>query len=164
MLLGPAMRSMPVLYSASSITGRSRKPCDWRAPAARCRCAGPAERTDKRLSKRPCSMYLDEVLSAQKRGEAKGIASICSAHPRVLGQGMQVFGQPLIEATCNQVNQFGGYTGMTPEDFVGFIRKLAEEHQIPFEHIMLGGDHLGPHVWQNEPASEAMAKARVMIA
>ncbi len=109
-------------------------------------------------------MYLDEVVSAQKCGEAKGIASICSAHPRVLGQGMEVFGRPLIEATCNQVNQFGGYTGMTPKDFVASIRQIAGEHQIPFEHIMLGGDHLGPHVWQKGPCSEAMAKARVMIA
>ena len=27
----------------------------------------------------------------------------------------------LIEATCNQVNQQGGYTGMTPADFRGFV-------------------------------------------
>ncbi|SQD01324.1 tagatose-6-phosphate ketose/aldose isomerase [Escherichia coli] len=31
----------------------------------------------------------------------------------------------LIEATSNQVDQFGGYTGMTPADFRGFVCQLA---------------------------------------
>ena len=59
-------------------------------------------------------MYLDDVVTAQKRGEAKGIPSICSAHPYVIKQTLRVSETlrvpPLIEATCNQVNQFGGYT------------------------------------------------------
>jgi len=109
-------------------------------------------------------MYLDDVVAAQKRGEARGIASICSAHPRVLEQALRTFGHPLIEATCNQVNQFGGYTGMTPQDFADFVRRIAAQHQIQYENILLGGDHLGPHVWRNEVARAAMAKARTMVA
>ncbi len=31
----------------------------------------------------------------------------------------------LIEATCNQVNQDGGYTGMTPADFRAFVETIA---------------------------------------
>jgi tagatose-1,6-bisphosphate aldolase non-catalytic subunit AgaZ/GatZ len=31
----------------------------------------------------------------------------------------------LIEATCNQVNQDGGYTGMTPADFRRFVEDIA---------------------------------------
>lgn len=105
----------------------------------------------------------DEMISAQKRGEVKGIASICSAHPFVIRQALKMFDFPLIEATCNQVNQFGGYTGMTPMDFVAYVRGIAEENHFPFENVILGGDHLGPNVWQNEPAESAMQKAEVLI-
>jgi D-tagatose-1,6-bisphosphate aldolase subunit GatZ/KbaZ len=112
-------------------------------------------------------MYLDEIVQAQKRGEAKGIASICSAHPYVIQQTLKVSKtfrvSPLIEATCNQVNQFGGYTGMAPKDFVSYVRSIASENNFPFENIILGGDHLGPNVWQNEPAESAMQKSAVMI-
>ncbi|MEO8357638.1 MAG: class II D-tagatose-bisphosphate aldolase, non-catalytic subunit [Chloroflexota bacterium] len=116
-------------------------------------------------------MYLDEILAAQKRGEAKGIPSICSAHPYVLRTALgrvkatEVATTPvLIEATCNQVNQFGGYTGMTPRDFVAYVKGIADENSFPFENLILGGDHLGPNVWQNEPAESAMQKADVLVA
>lgn len=109
-------------------------------------------------------MYLDEIVRAQKGGKAKGIPSLCSAHPWVLKAAMQNnAGNLLIEATCNQVNQFGGYTGMTPADFIGYVRGIAEENKFPFEKIILGGDHLGPNVWQNEPAESAMQKSAVMM-
>lgn len=109
-------------------------------------------------------MYLDQVILEQKRGKARGIASICSAHPLVLKAAM--LQQPetlLIEATCNQVNQFGGYTGMTPWDFAAYVRKIANENHYPFEKIILGGDHLGPNVWQDEPAESAMQKSEEMV-
>jgi D-tagatose-1,6-bisphosphate aldolase subunit GatZ/KbaZ len=112
-------------------------------------------------------MYLDEIVAAQKRGEARGIPSVCSAHPYVLRQTLKVSEifsvSPLIEATCNQVNQFGGYTGMTPVDFVRYVRGIAQENQFPFENIILGGDHLGPSVWQAEPADIAMEKAEALV-
>ena len=110
---------------------------------------------------------LREIVDANRRGEGLGIYSICSADPRVLEAGMT---QALrdgtvvcIEATCNQVNQFGGYTGMTPADFRGFVGSIAAETGLPQERIILGGDHLGPWVWQSEPAASAMAKARDMV-
>lgn len=109
-------------------------------------------------------MYLDDVLAAQKRGAAIGITSVCSAHPLVLRQALETFKHPLIEATCNQVNQFGGYTGMTPEAFAAFVGGLATELGLRFDDIILGGDHLGPHVWQADVASQAMTKAKQMIA
>jgi len=109
-------------------------------------------------------MYLDEIVTARKRSESRGIVSICSAHPWVLKAAMQYATAPLlIEATCNQVNQFGGYTGMTPADFVRYVRGIAEENHFPFERIILGGDHLGPSVWQNEPAEVAMQKADLLV-
>ena len=77
-------------------------------------------------------MYLDELVAMQKRGEARGIVSVCSAHPYVLKQTLKAFERPLIEATCNQVNQFGGYTGMTPADFARNVRRIAEENELPY--------------------------------
>src|SRR5829696_214404 len=108
-------------------------------------------------------MYLDDVLAAQKRGEARGITSVCSAHPFVLKQALKAFEHPLIEATCNQVNQYGGYTGMMPKDFIAYVRRIAEEDNVPFENVILGGDHLGPNVWQNESTESAMQKSEVMV-
>jgi D-tagatose-1,6-bisphosphate aldolase subunit GatZ/KbaZ len=112
-------------------------------------------------------MYLDEIVAAQKQGGARGITSVCSAHPDVIKQTLKVSQtfrvSPLIEATCNQVNQYGGYTGMAPKDFVTYVRRIAEENNFPFANIILGGDHLGPNVWQNKPAESAMQKAEVLI-
>jgi D-tagatose-1,6-bisphosphate aldolase subunit GatZ/KbaZ len=70
----------------------------------------------------------------------------------------------LIEATCNQVNQDGGYTGMTPAGFRTFVATIAARVGFPVDRILLGGDHLGPNPWKHLPAAEAMAKAEVMIA
>jgi D-tagatose-1,6-bisphosphate aldolase subunit GatZ/KbaZ len=69
----------------------------------------------------------------------------------------------LIEATCNQVNQFGGYTGMRPADFVQFVHEIADRIGFPRQNLILGGDHLGPLVWANEPAERAMAKAKDLV-
>ena len=68
----------------------------------------------------------------------RGIPSICSAHPVVIEAAMRHaarLGLPvLIEATCNQVNQDGGYTGMTPDLFVAFVKEcftaLRVEHEF----------------------------------
>ncbi len=110
-------------------------------------------------------MFLDEILAGQKSGEAIGVASICSAHPYVLRRTMQVFktSRVLVEATCNQVNQFGGYTGMTPQSFLDYVRGIAEEGHFPLENLILGGDHLGPNAWQGEPTKSAMQKSAEMV-
>jgi D-tagatose-1,6-bisphosphate aldolase subunit GatZ/KbaZ len=105
------------------------------------------------------SHLLDEILRAEKRGEPRGIPSICSAHPAVLDCALQEFRPVLIEATCNQVNQFGGYTGMTPADFHHFVQQKAEDARFPVDELILGGDHLGPSPWQALPEREAMANA-----
>ena len=69
----------------------------------------------------------------------------------------------LIEATSNQVNQDGGYTGMTPAAFRDFVFGIADRIGLPRARIVLGGDHLGPNAWKSLPAEAAMAKAEVMI-
>jgi D-tagatose-1,6-bisphosphate aldolase subunit GatZ/KbaZ len=123
--------------------------------------------------------FLDEILHAQKRGEARGIPSICSAHPWVLKAAMsrartgtttretlkvsKTFRILLIESTCNQVNQFGGYTGMTSAAFAAYVRAQAIENSFPQERLILGGDHLGPSPWQMEAAASAMQKAQDLV-
>jgi D-tagatose-1,6-bisphosphate aldolase subunit GatZ/KbaZ len=111
--------------------------------------------------------HLSSLIQAQKRGEARGLSSICSAHPLVLEAALRhglAHNTPvLIESTCNQVNQFGGYTGMTPADFVRFVGSIADSVGFPRKNLILGGDHLGPLVWSNEPADVAMDKAQTMV-
>jgi D-tagatose-1,6-bisphosphate aldolase subunit GatZ/KbaZ len=68
-----------------------------------------------------------------------------------------------IESTSNQVNQFGGYTGMMPVDFRELVSSVARSMRFPESRVILGGDHLGPHVWQKEPAESAMAKAKELV-
>lgn len=110
---------------------------------------------------------LDNIVSAQKQGQAVGIASICSAHPLVieaaLRHALANYSYVLIESTCNQVNQFGGYTGMKPRDFVGYVGNVAAKVGLSNDRILLGGDHLGPNPWQDEPADTAMTKAKALV-
>jgi D-tagatose-1,6-bisphosphate aldolase subunit GatZ/KbaZ len=69
----------------------------------------------------------------------------------------------LIEATCNQVNQDGGYTGLRPDDFRCQIEQLATQHGLPSDRLVLGGDHLGPNPWKHLPAETAMAKSADLV-
>ncbi|NLY29850.1 MAG: D-tagatose-bisphosphate aldolase, class II, non-catalytic subunit [Firmicutes bacterium] len=108
-----------------------------------------------------------QIVKQQKAGVPKGICSICSANSYVLEaaleHGLETGGHVLIEATCNQVNQFGGYTGMKPADFQRSVLGLADKVGFPRERMVLGGDHLGPNPWKNEPAEAAMEKSAELI-
>ncbi len=113
-------------------------------------------------------MNLTDIIARNLSGKATGLPSWCSAHPETLSAILHSYRADtapiLIEATCNQVNQFGGYTGMTPADFVRFVQGLARAEDIDPARLILGGDHLGPNPWRTEPAVIAMAKARDMVA
>lgn len=111
---------------------------------------------------------LREIVARNRAGEICAIPSVCSAHPDVLRASLMLaerLNQPLvIEATSNQVNQDGGYTGMRPADFITFVHAIADQAGVSHARIAFGGDHLGPQVWRKGPANEAMAKARVLVA
>ncbi|MEH0166815.1 D-tagatose-bisphosphate aldolase, class II, non-catalytic subunit [Paucibacter sp. JuS9] len=113
------------------------------------------------------SSPVQAILKAHRRGEAVGLYSVCSSHELVLRAALRValdLDTPLlIEATSNQVDQNGGYTGMKPADFRRYVEGLAAEFKFPLQRLVLGGDHLGPNSWQKLPAAEAMANARVLI-
>ena len=110
---------------------------------------------------------LHSIAAWRGRPGPSGIPSICTAHPMVIEAAMRATlptALPLlIEATCNQVNQDGGYTGMTPADFRRFVEDIAARTGFPLARLILGGDHLGPNPWKHLPADQAMAKAEVMI-
>ena len=111
--------------------------------------------------------HLTKMVEQHKWGKANGIYAVCSAHPIVLEAAIRYAHANhtplLIEATSNQVDQFGGYTGMTPADFRSFVCRLAESLDFSQDMLILGGDHLGPNRWQNLPAEQAMANADDLI-
>ena len=108
-----------------------------------------------------------DLVDSNRHGHAVGLPSICSANQFVLEAAVQQAKRDetvvLIESTCNQVNQFGGYTGMRPTDFVALVAKVAAQQKYPLAGVILGGDHLGPYPWRNEPAAQAMTKARDLV-
>jgi D-tagatose-1,6-bisphosphate aldolase subunit GatZ/KbaZ len=109
-----------------------------------------------------------EIVREHKAGRSVGIHSVCSAHPVVIEAALREAkardAAVLIEATSNQVNQFGGYTGMTPADFQHYVAGIARQVAYPMERLLLGGDHLGPNCWQSEAAALALERSENMIA
>lgn len=111
---------------------------------------------------------LRTIIDQNRNGMATAVPSVCSAHADVIGASLDLaarLGRPIvIEATSNQVNQDGGYTGMLPADFVAMVRELADTNGMEPRNIIFGGDHLGPQAWRKMNASAAMQKAHVMVA
>jgi D-tagatose-1,6-bisphosphate aldolase subunit GatZ/KbaZ len=109
-----------------------------------------------------------QLLRAHKAGSGSGICSVCSSHPLVIEAALREAGRDghyvLIEATSNQVNQFGGYTGMRPADFKAYVADIAARASLPMERVLLGGDHLGPNSWRAEPAAVAMERSEQLVA
>ncbi|HWR23224.1 MAG TPA: class II D-tagatose-bisphosphate aldolase, non-catalytic subunit [Feifaniaceae bacterium] len=110
---------------------------------------------------------LQTIVQQQKQGIPAGVYSCCSASEYVLRAAIlraKRHDVPvLIEATANQVNQFGGYTGMRPADFYAYVMGLAREYGLPENRVILGGDHLGPLTWTDLPEAEAMAYASELV-
>ncbi|NYF54027.1 D-tagatose-bisphosphate aldolase, class II, non-catalytic subunit [Tunturiibacter gelidoferens] len=111
---------------------------------------------------------LQDFPSRRRSGVSTGIYSVCSAHPWVIRaaaeQAAEAHSLLLVEATSNQVNQFGGYTGMRPAGFRDFVLGYAAAAGLETRSLILGGDHLGPNPWRTMPADEAMKHAQDMIA
>ena len=103
------------------------------------------------------------VIAAHKRHGRGGIVSVCSAHPAVIRAAEELareYGATLLlESTSNQVDQFGGYTGLTPADFIAQVKTLLPADAAP----VFGGDHLGPNRWQHLPSDEAMKNSEELI-
>jgi D-tagatose-1,6-bisphosphate aldolase subunit GatZ/KbaZ len=113
------------------------------------------------------NQHLDAVVRSRGERRPAGITSVCSAHPLVIeaavAQAVADRSPVLIEATSNQVDQFGGYTGLRPADFRALVESIARRIGLPTEDLVLGGDHLGPHRWRDQPAETAMAHAEELV-
>jgi D-tagatose-1,6-bisphosphate aldolase subunit GatZ/KbaZ len=111
---------------------------------------------------------LGDLVRRHRAGEPVGITSVCSAHPLVLEATMLDAaprgGPVLVEATSNQVDQTGGYTGMRPPDFRELVLATAQRCGVTADRVLLGGDHLGPNRWRELPAAEAMDRADALVA
>ena len=85
--------------------------------------------TDRPTMAEGPSEYLRSVVQRNRGGGPVGSYAVCSAHPAVIDAAIQ---QALEDGTClhvestsSQVNQFGGYTGMTPQQFADAVRVAA---------------------------------------
>lgn len=96
-----------------------------------------------------------------------GVYSVCTASEPVIRASLEFAKENnsvlVIEATANQVNQFGGYTGMTPADYRDFVYSIADEVGFNKDYLVLGGDHLGPLTWTDLSEDEAMRNAYQLI-
>lgn len=110
---------------------------------------------------------LKEIVKKQKAGQAVGIYSACSANEYVLQAVIEKAAKTdsvaLIEATANQCDQNGGYTGMTPKVFMEYCLEIAEKAGLEKTRLFLGGDHLGPLTWTHLNEAEAMENAKELI-
>ena len=110
---------------------------------------------------------LIHLIDLQKAGKAVGIYSACTANPLVIRACLQKAKDThsilLVEATANQVDQYGGYTGMKPADFIQFVQKLAKEEDFDTNRLIFGGDHLGPLTFAHYEAEKAMQESEELI-
>ena len=110
---------------------------------------------------------LRRVLQLQKEGKAVGIYSACTGNVLVLEACMRHAVSTdtvlLIEATANQVDQYGGYTGMKPAEFMTMMHELADRTGLAKDRVILGGDHLGPLTFAGYGEEKAMAEAAELI-
>ena len=113
------------------------------------------------------STDLESLIRRNRQGEQIGTYAVCSAHPTVLDAAIQQAledGSILhVESTSSQVNQLGGYTGQVPQQFADNIHSAARQAGLSSQQVLLGGDHLGPFPWRNEPSQIAMDKACALV-
>lgn len=108
-----------------------------------------------------------KMVEKRQMGIHCGVPSFCSANKfvieAVLEQAQRYDDVVVIEATSNQVNQYGGYMGMTSIDFKNYVYEIADKLGFERSKVILGGDHLGPLPWCDLPAAEAMERAKVLV-
>src|SRR3954452_4883245 len=111
--------------------------------------------------------WLADTIGRHKAGEAVGVYSVCSAHPTVvqaaIAQAAADGSHVLIEATSNQVDQFGGYTGLRPAEFPVLVLGIADQHVFERERVILSLGYFGPNLWQRKSSSDEMENADVLI-
>ncbi|CAM3595689.1 class II D-tagatose-bisphosphate aldolase, non-catalytic subunit [Erysipelothrix urinaevulpis] len=107
------------------------------------------------------------VLFKLNNKKGVGVYSVCTANGTAIEAALEFArdhdAPVVIESTANQVDQFGGYTGMKPTDFRDYVYDIANKVGISNEMVILGGDHLGPLTWTDKNEDEAMELAKVLV-
>lgn len=110
---------------------------------------------------------LRKIIKDRSISNIKGVYSACTANPLVIKacivKAKQTDTPLIIEATANQVNQYGGYTGMRPIDFRNLVKSLCDELDYNFEKVILGGDHLGPLTFAHYDEEKVMCESKELI-
>jgi tagatose-1,6-bisphosphate aldolase non-catalytic subunit AgaZ/GatZ len=82
---------------------------------------------------------LKDLLKQNRHSGSVGVYSVCSAHAEVIEAAIQqamvdeaVF---VVESTSRQVNQTGGYTGQTPQEFAKSIRSAAKRAGLAADQV-----------------------------
>jgi len=113
------------------------------------------------------SERLQGIIGRNRDGEKVGVYAVCSAHPSVIAAAVQqaIEDESVlhVESTSSQVNQLGGYTGQTPTQFAEFVHSAAQQAGLPQQRVLLGGDHLGPYPWREQPSAAAMSNACELV-
>ena len=113
------------------------------------------------------SERLQEIIGRNRDGEKVGVYAVCSAHASVIAAAVQqaIEDESVlhVESTSSQVNQAGGYTGQTPCQFAEFLHSASQQAGLPRERVLLGGDHLGPYPWREQPSATAMSNACELV-
>ena len=113
------------------------------------------------------SERLREIIRRNRRSEKVGVYAVCSAHPSVIAAAVQQAAEDEsvlhVESTSSQVNQLGGYTGQTPSQFAEFVHSAARQGGLPQDRVLLGGDHLGPYPWREQPWNVALHNAQELV-
>lgn len=115
----------------------------------------------------PASVQLQSRLRQNRQSGKGGVYAVCSAHPNVIDAAICLCvedGSVLhVESTSSQVNQFGGYSGLTPQQFADAVRSAARLAGLGEERVLLGGDHLGPYPWRNEASAAVLRNACALV-
>jgi D-tagatose-1,6-bisphosphate aldolase subunit GatZ/KbaZ len=113
------------------------------------------------------STRLQDLVKENRVSGRGGVYAVCSAHPSVIDAAIQQAKENdavlHVESTSSQVNQLGGYTGLTPVQFAEFVYSAARRMGLSSESILLGGDHLGPFPWKDIKAEVALQKATELV-
>jgi D-tagatose-1,6-bisphosphate aldolase subunit GatZ/KbaZ len=111
--------------------------------------------------------FLQTIISESKVGYPAGVYSCCTSNSdvirAVLLRARDTETPVLIESTSNQVNQFGGYSGLRPDEFFAMVKGIAEDISMDIGLVTIGGDHLGPLPWSDLSEEEAMRHAEELI-
>ncbi len=144
--------------ATASIRRRTSRPARRRRSTASCaayphldrrRLRGREPRPVAAMTPRQGNAHLLEVVDAQKRGEPRGLYSVCSANPFVLEAAM-LQARADGGSRLHRVHLEPGEPGrrLHGPDPCGLRRASCARSRatldFPFERVLLGGDHLGP--------------------